>query len=298
MHSLDQLQAFVSAADLGSFSAASRDLHKAQSAVSTAIMNLEIEIGAELFDRSGRNPQLTEAGTALLGYARSVLQTNREFMAHATAVGEGAETQLCIAIEQGIFVPALLDILDELGVRFPFVEVELLEPGINDVAALLKQGRAELGLMMEQEHYPQGFHFRGVGHCRLIPVCSPDHPLAACESVSFADLRRHRQLMTRSRSADDKSHLREQKSPKIWYSESPYVIQELLVAGMGWAVLPQTVIARKLARGELIHLNYGFQQIDVLHGVDVVWTERRALGGAGQWLLDQLFGLKPDLWSA
>lgn len=297
MPSLDQLEAFVAASDEGSFSAASRRLHKAQSAVSTAVINLEIDAGVDLFDRTGRNPQLTAAGNALLKFARSVLHSNQEFMAHATSLSEGVETQVCIAVEQGIFVHALKDIFCELGRQFPFVEVELLEPGINDVPGLLRDARADIGMMMEQEVHPQGFHFRGVGHSRLIPVCSRAHPLAERTRVSHADLRQHRQLVTRSRSLEGASHLREQKSPKVWFSESPYVVMELLISGLGWAVLPQNVVLEKLGSGELVRLQYDFQQTDVLQGVDVVWTERRALGSAGQWLLNKLLALKPGLWS-
>ncbi len=297
MPSLDQLQAFVTAADQGSFSAASRWLQKAQSAVSTAVINLEIDVGVELFDRGGRNPRLTASGNVLLKYARSVLQSNQEFIAHATSISEGVETQLCVAMEQGIFVHSLLNIFDELGRQFPFIEVELLDPGINDVPGLLKEGRADIGMMMEQEGYPQGFHFRGVGHSRLIPACSRSHPLAKQTKVSHADLRQYRQLMTRSRSSEDISHLREQKSPKVWFGESPYIVMELLVSGLGWAVLPQTVVMEKLENGELVRLHYDFQQTDILQGVDVVWTERRALGSAGQWLLNRLLALKPGLWS-
>ena len=61
MSSLDQLQAFVSAADHGSFSAAARQLGKAQSAVSTAVINLEIDTGVDLFDRSGLGEQIGAA---------------------------------------------------------------------------------------------------------------------------------------------------------------------------------------------------------------------------------------------
>jgi hypothetical protein len=47
----------------------------------------------------------------------------------------------------------------------------------------------------------------------------------------------------------------------------------------------------------MVRLNYGFQQSDILHGVDVIWTERRALGSGGQWLMQRLLELDPDLWS-
>lgn len=297
MPSVDQLQAFVAAVDEGSFSAAGRSLRKAQSAVSTAISNLEIDIGVELFDRSGRNPQLTEAGTALLKFARSVLQSNQEFHSHAASISEGIETQLCIAVEQGMFVHSLTDILSELGEQFPFVEVEILDPGINDVPSLLKEARADIGMMMEQEAYPQGFHFRGVGYSRLVPVCGRAHPLAERKQVSHADLRQYRQLMMRSRSLRPDDQVRDRKSPKVWFSESPYVVMELLISGLGWSVLPQTVVSEKLNTGELIRLHYEFQQTEILQGVDVVWTERQALGSAGQWLLNELLALKPGLWS-
>ena len=53
---MDQLEAFVSAAEKGSFSAAGRALRKAQSAVSTQVSNLETDLGVMLFNRAGRNP--------------------------------------------------------------------------------------------------------------------------------------------------------------------------------------------------------------------------------------------------
>lgn len=59
MAHLDQMQAFVFAAKLGSFSAAARRMGKAQSAKSMAIANLEIDAGVEIFDRQGRSPVLT-----------------------------------------------------------------------------------------------------------------------------------------------------------------------------------------------------------------------------------------------
>ncbi|MEM7170555.1 MAG: LysR family transcriptional regulator [Pseudomonadota bacterium] len=297
MPSFDQLQAFVAAADAGSFSAAGRSLNKAQSAVSTAVINLEIDLGVALFDRSGRNPRLTAAGTSLLRFARSVLHGNQEFLAHAASLSQAVETQLCIAVEQGIFVRPLTEILLDFGRRYPFVEVEVLDPGINEVPSLLRQGRADMGLMMEQEDYPLGFHFRGIGHSRLIPVCGRSHPLAKRKRVSHADLRQHRQVMMQIRPLEADETGRDRKTPKLWFSESPYIVMELLIAGLGWALLPQRVVAEKLKSGDLVRLYYEFQQTEIQRGVDVVWTERRALGSAGQWLLNQLLALKPGLWS-
>ena len=297
MPNLDQLQAFVTAADQGSFSAAARRLGKAQSAVSTAVINLEIDTGIELFDRSRRNPQLTEAGQLMLKHAISVLQSHVEFMALATSISEGVEARLGIAVEQGIFVHSLLDLFNELASLFPLLDVEIFDPGPNDVAELIKNGRADIGIMTEQESYPQGFFFRGVGHSLQVPVCSPEHPLAQMDQVSHADLRQYRQLVMHSRSLTSQDSPRDRNSPKIWCSESPYLIMDLVLSGLGWAELPWTVVAEKLKSGDMVRLNYSFQQADILFGVDVIWTKRRALGSGGQWLMKQLMALDPDIWN-
>ncbi len=296
MPNIDQLRAFVLAADLGSFSAAARRLGKAQSAVSTAVSNLEIDADVVLFDRTHRNPELTESGQSLLTFARGVLLGCQEFNAKATSLSEGVEDQLCLALEQGVLMQPLLSLLSDFADEFPQVAIEILDPGPNDVASLLKDGRADLGLMAEQESYPQGFQFRGVGHMQLVPVCGRDHPLAKLETVTYGDLRRYRQLIPHSRSLLPQSYLGERKSASVWYAESPFLILELLPEGLGWAELPAPVVAEGLSSGQLVHLSYDFQQSDILQGIDVVWTEQRALGVAGQWVLQRLLTLPQAAW--
>jgi len=48
-------------------------LLRAQSVVSETISKLEEQIGVQLFDRTGRYPKLTSAGSAVLGDARSII---------------------------------------------------------------------------------------------------------------------------------------------------------------------------------------------------------------------------------
>ncbi len=292
MPSLDQLEAFITAAEQGSFSAAARRLGKAQSAVSTAISNLELDSGVELFDRSSRNPVLTTQGQALLAYAKSVLQSQHEFRVHAAALGERVEARLSLAIEQSITGKFLISLLQAFEQRYPYIELELLDPGGSDVAELVRTCRADIGLMIEREVYPQGFSFSGVGYSKLLPVCHPGHPLVAAQPLTHADLRRHRQLVMRSIDLADKSHERHMFSPQVWLSESPYIILELLSHGLGWAFLHEAVVRDKLASGELVSLKLDCLQTDILLGVDVVWTESRQLGPAGSWMLEQLMALE------
>jgi len=287
----DQLNAFIAAAETGSFSAAARRLKKAQSAISNAVINLEIEAGVELFDRSKRSPVLTEEGHTLLKSAYAIMESHADFIAKAMAMNAGEESHLCIAIEQNVSALPVVELLVEFEQIFPYIELELLDPGTSDVATLLRSGRADLGLMMEQEHYPKGFMFRGIGHSRKLPVCSKNHPLAALKQVSHSDLRSYRQLVPRSLDLEDTSHEEQILSPKVWYAESPFVIAELLSAGLGWASLHESVVKEQLAQGSLIALKRIYQQDASLQGIDVVWTKHKPLGKGGQWLLERCFKL-------
>lgn len=76
---LDQLRVLVTIADSGSFSAAGRELRRAQSAISQAVANLEVIQGVELFDRRSHRPRLTQVGRVLVDQARLVLASAARF---------------------------------------------------------------------------------------------------------------------------------------------------------------------------------------------------------------------------
>ena len=74
---LRQLEYFVAVAEEANFTRAAERVHISQSGVSAQIRRWRHELGAELFDRSGRVARLTEAGTAALQYARAALRRRR-----------------------------------------------------------------------------------------------------------------------------------------------------------------------------------------------------------------------------
>ena len=288
MPSLDQLEAFVATAERGSFSAAARHLGKVQSTVSNAVINLEIETNIELFDRSSRNPTLTKAGAALLADADNILHSQREFISHATTLASQPETHLCLAIEQSVWNPGLLGVLAEFERRFPYITLELLDPGSSDVGELVRIDRADIGLMIAQEMAPKGFKYQGIGHSKLVTVCHPNHPLVELQPVSQTHLQRYRQLIAHSRNPNDVSYKRRKHAARVWLLESPHVTVELVASGIGWAMLNETVVSNKLSSGELVSLELAFEKSSILQGVDAVWSEIRPLGDAGQWLLEEL----------
>lgn len=88
-----KLAHFVAVVDHRGFTAASKAVFVSQPALSLAVKDLEAEVGAELFIRSGHRIRLTAAGLALLEPARQVLrdlETGRAAVAAVTGLSAGS----------------------------------------------------------------------------------------------------------------------------------------------------------------------------------------------------------------
>ncbi|WYX19996.1 LysR family transcriptional regulator [Achromobacter xylosoxidans] len=138
----------------GTFSAAARKLGKSQSTVSETIANLEVDLNVTLFDRSQRQPALTEAGQVLLGQALQVLAANDRLNRSASQLSAGLEPRLTVVLSDTFQSETFENMLSQIDQRYPALRFECLIAEYEDVVALVQQGRAHLGLMAAQENYP------------------------------------------------------------------------------------------------------------------------------------------------
>ncbi|MCK9518115.1 MAG: LysR family transcriptional regulator [Dehalococcoidia bacterium] len=110
---LAQLDAFIAAADCGSFSRAAELLGVAQPSLSNRIQSLEREVGQALFERMGRGVKLTDAGRAFLPYAQRVLRTLNDGLMVLEGTREGTAGRLSIGTAPAVgtyVLPRLLKI--------------------------------------------------------------------------------------------------------------------------------------------------------------------------------------------
>ena len=289
--SLEQLKALLAAAETGSFSAAARKLGKAQSVVSTAISNLEIDLGLELFDRSARYPVLTEAGTRIHQEATILLAQSERLQAIAGELAAGVELRLTLAIDDDSHLPWLGSLLEEFATRYPGVELELLFPLMEDVTELLKSGRAQLGISYQKERPERELASCSLGSVKMPLVVSPDHPLARKTPLRESDLQGARQLMVTGRREGTERH-RFRLSAQVWWVEGDLGILELVKLGLGWASVPDFLLHRPLARGEVVVLNPDFIALAEL-ALELQWYRARPLGQAGRWLKEALLARVP-----
>src|SRR6185436_11118291 len=122
---IDQLRVFRQVAESGSFSAAARDLHRAQSAVTYAIHKLEDQVGSPLFDRSAYRPVLSEAGRALLPRATRILDELAAFGAQARGIAGGLEPEVGLVVDSLYSARALVGVLAQFQRQFAPVQLRL-----------------------------------------------------------------------------------------------------------------------------------------------------------------------------
>ena len=285
--SLESLQWLVVVAERGSFSAAARVLGKAQSAVSTAIANLEIDLGLTLFDRSGRLPRLTLAGERMVAEARALLAQQGQLQAVAAELAAGVEARLTLAIDDGSLLPWLAPVLEQLAGRYPSLELELLFPMMEDLDEMLLSGRAQLGVGYQGMTTPAALARFGLGQMAMPLVVAPGHPLAQLAAPALADLGRYRQLLVTGRQPGVERE-RFRLSTTIWWAEGDLSVLELVKRGLGWASVPAFLLTDALARGEVVRLpDAALPAIPALP-IELLWPSARALGPAAQWLRQAL----------
>lgn len=286
--SLDQLHAFLAVVDEGSFAGAARKMNRAVSAISYAIANLEAQLGLALFDREGsRKPVLTDAGQAVLADARLIAADLQALRARALGLHSGLEAEVSLALDVMIPLDRVAGLLRKFQETYPTVTLRLHVEALGGVAALLLDGRAHLGISGPAIAEHPDLERADAGALLLVPVASPDHPLARAGKLAPGAVREHLQLVL-----TDRSNLTEGRdftvaSPRTWRLADLGAKHELLREGIGWGNMPSGMIEDDLAQGRLIRL----QMPDDIGGpyrLSALWRRDNPPGPAANWLLASL----------
>ena len=229
-YSPEALTAFVEAVDSGSFSAAARRLRKSQSTISTAIANLEADLGVTLFDRATRQPTLTPQGEQVLSYVKAILAASERLDELAVSLSGETEPRLTFVLSDTLHPDVLEDLLVQFDRRFPHTEFECLIGEDEDVIDLLQKSRAQVGLIEARERYPTD-----IGSTRL-PLqtamgiyVAPDHPLAAQGKVVWDELRSWREL----RLSTFLASATEPAAGQVWSAPNYLLLLSMAVQGFG-----------------------------------------------------------------
>src|ERR1700754_3534517 len=173
--SLDQLRTFIAAVDEGSFSAASRKLLRSQSVVSETISNLEDQIGVQLFDRSGRYPKLTSAGSVILGDARSIITGVDLLKARAKGMSAGLEPELSVVIDVFFPIDAITLVAKEFRHTYPGVALRIYVEALGAAIQPVIDGRCSVGIVGSLPVVPDTLTNERLPSITFLMVAAHDH---------------------------------------------------------------------------------------------------------------------------
>ena len=288
--SLDQLRAFIAAADAGSFSEAGRRLLRAQSAVSELISRLEGEVGVPLFSRSGRYPNLTPQGAVLLADARAVVADVDMMRARAKGMSAGIEPELCVVIDAMFPIASIATLASEFRDRFPATPLRLFVEALGNGFQPLIDKRASVGIVGPM---PGGMSSLSIERLRAIPmvmVAAAGHPLALrAHPIPRSALAKHIQLVLTDRSSLTAGKDVFVLSLMTWRLADLFVKRAFLLAGLGWGGMPLHAVEADLKTGELVTLEIeDLSAEQLLRPMSAAYPTADPPGPAGRWLIDRL----------
>src|SRR6201995_2746910 len=230
---LDQLRAFIASADQGSFSAAARKLHRAQSVISELVSNLEGQIGVTLFDRSGRYPALTSEGAVLLADARSVVSGLDFMKARAKGMSAGLEAELSVVVDVLFPISAITEAAKEFREKFPGTPLRLYVEALGAAYQPVLDGIAGFGIVGSLPLLPSGLTAERLTGVRMVMVAARDHPLASYRGViPKSELAKHVQLVLTDRSSLSKGREFGVMSSSTWRLSDLFAKHAFLRGGL------------------------------------------------------------------
>src|ERR1700747_788155 len=288
--SLDQLRTFIAAVDEGSFSAASRKLLRAQSVVSETIGNLEEQIGVQLFDRSGRHPKLTPAGSAILRDARSIIAAVDLMKARAKGMSGGLEPELSVVIDVFYPIDAITQVAKEFRQKYPGVALRIYVEALGGAIQPVLDGRCSIGVMGSLPVIPDTMANERLPGMALIMVAARDHPLASYRGkIPKEVLGKHTQIILTDRSELSAGREFGVMSPTVWRLADLFAKHHFLLNGLGWGGMALHAVRKDLEEGRLVVLPIeDVPPRGLPLSMVAVWQTKSPPGPAGRWFIERL----------
>lgn len=185
---LVQLRYFAAAAELGSMTAAARELMVSQSAISTAVAHLEKDLGVQLLLRHhARGLTLTAAGEEFLRELRGYLAHTDELAEVARSAGSSLVGQLTVGCFSTLAPFQLPRLIAACETEHPEIRINVVEAEHAALKQALRAGRCELALMYGYDLDDDIDHLV-IGEATAYVLVAADHRLARSGSVWLHEL--------------------------------------------------------------------------------------------------------------
>lgn len=192
---LQQLKYAVTVAECGTISAAAEKLFISQPSLTTAIRELESEMGVTIFSRTNRGVIVSREGEEFLGYARQILSQAQLLQERFSGRGQG-EKRFAVSSQHFNFTVLAFSRLVQ-NFRGPRYSFHFRETTTYEVLEDVSQLRSEVGILALNEDNERflrrmfgklGLEFTELKRVQAELFVSAEHPLAGRRFVTVEDV--------------------------------------------------------------------------------------------------------------
>ncbi|WP_017347337.1 LysR family transcriptional regulator [Pantoea sp. A4] len=181
---LHQLRAFVDVARQGSIRAASRLSGLSQPALTKAIQELELAVGARLFIRGQQGVRMTDIGDNFFRHASLVLEELRVAQEEIQQRLGLAGGQVNIGVGGSIARTVMPQVITQFHREYPRVKVRIVEGQLVSMVPELRQGELDFTInTYDQSHLDQELSYEQVMTREYRVVVRKGHPMAKARSL-------------------------------------------------------------------------------------------------------------------
>ena len=279
MVELYQLEHFVAVVEEHSFTKAAQRVFRTQGAVSVTIRKLEEEVGVSLIVRDSHECVLTEAGQALLVYARRMIELRDKMQRTMLDFRCLAAGHVSIAAHESAAQYLLPEPLAAFYAQHPNIKLEARLCDGQEIAHLVSEREVDLGFGIKQMTC-HGLASEVLHSDPLVLVAAPGHALGRQRGVRIADLggeqffmhSRHTTMpLTIERIFADRG-VPLNVAAELWNFET---IKQFVRTGSGLALVPASVAQSDVEVGRLIVVPV--DDLDVARSIEVIYRENESL---------------------
>lgn len=274
--SLRQIRYFVAAANVGQISKAAMDINVSQSAITTAIKQLEEMIGASLFDRHSGGVALTYEGNLFLDHARHIIESVEEAIRIPRRIRQDVSGSINLAVSYtvaGYFLPSHMA---RFSRAFPNVEINLSEADRTTIEESLITGGFDIAVMLTSNIINQEelSHEKLMSSRRRLWV-DVHHKFLKQQSVSLQDVAAEPYIML---TVDEASNTAQRywnrttyKPNTIFRTSSVESVRSMVANGMGISILSDMVYRPWSLEGRRVEVLEVAESIPTLD-VGLAWS--------------------------
>ncbi len=264
------LKAFIAVAENLSFSIAAEKIFITQPAISKRIANLESQLGSALFDRIGRQVRLTDAGRALLPRALNIINELEDSRRAIANLSHKIEGKLTIGTSHHIGLHRLPPILRQYIHCYPDVTLDLHFLDSEEACRAVERGELELGIVTLPLNPAKQLKLRPFWKDKMQLVSARDHPFGSAQKIELEALGQQPAILpapgTYTRQLVDRAFAGFAITPRsIIDTNYLETIKMLVSVGMGWSILPTTMIDETIVSHRVEPLNISRQLGSVTH---------------------------------